>query len=395
MANWENFDPQLRLERIRVRNFRKIKELDVHISPHKKLICLVGANGGGKSALLSVMINALRELTYESGPDLVSKTAVPLSDRFARAFSTSEIGPDGHGYVFLMDWKSIGGSHQYRLLTHQPESPSQEFLLQLRQELDISSSHKWIVNEWKHRPAYSDPVAKSVFLFRPTERFETPYYEEYEKNLSLTPRLIAESCRDRRVYPIRAASALADVESLILEVKLDEKMGNKYAQLALNKITNTLKIFNISQEDFNIRPWPFRRVGIGPLYSLSLLSAGELDILVTVGNIIAQQVYLSRKFIPAEDNETMPSGWVFIDEVEAHLQPQWQRKILPIFLELFPTIHFMITTHSPFVLQSLVHDSSLVIRLPDGKVFEEDFSQWCLEDILEEVFYMPPCGKKQ
>lgn len=50
---------------------------------------------------------------------------------------------------------------------------------------------------------------------------------------------------------------------------------------------------------------------------------------------------------------------VFIDEVENHLHPQWQRKILPALLEvgkcLAPdvNIQFFITTHSPLVLASL------------------------------------------
>jgi hypothetical protein len=397
MATWEKIDPQLRLERIRVKNFRKIKKLDVKIPSHKKIICLVGPNGGSKSALLSLVINALRGLTYESVPELHYKSLLPTTDN--RTFSTSEIGNEGHGYVFLMDWKSTDGGHQYRLLTHKPESHHHEFVLQLCQEFDIPHTHpKWIIDEWKNNPpGNNDPIAKSVFLFRPSERFETPYYEEYEKNISLTPRLIADaSCIGKRFYPIRATAGLADVESLILEVLLDQKMGNrKYADLAINTIIKTLRVFKISEDGFNIQPWPFRRVGLGPLYALSLLSAGELDVLVTVGNIIAQQLYLSRKFDPDGDNKILPSGWVFIDEVDAHLHPQWQRKVLPILVELFPAINFMVTTHSPFVLQSLLREQSLVIRLPDGEVFEEDFSEWCLEDVLEVVFNASSCGSDE
>lgn len=50
---------------------------------------------------------------------------------------------------------------------------------------------------------------------------------------------------------------------------------------------------------------------------------------------------------------------VFIDEIESHLHPQWQRKILPALLEvgkcLAPdvNIQFFVTTHSPLVLASL------------------------------------------
>ena len=50
---------------------------------------------------------------------------------------------------------------------------------------------------------------------------------------------------------------------------------------------------------------------------------------------------------------------ILIDEVEAHLHPQWQRVILPALLELNQAldaeldIQFIVTTHSPLVLTSL------------------------------------------
>lgn len=50
---------------------------------------------------------------------------------------------------------------------------------------------------------------------------------------------------------------------------------------------------------------------------------------------------------------------IFFDEIESHLHPQWQRRILPALLEvgecLAPdvNIQFLITTHSPLVLASL------------------------------------------
>ncbi len=392
MASWEKFEPELRLTRIKIKNFRNINELDIEIPHHKKIICLVGPNGGSKSSLLSLIINALRGLTHESSADFQSKSFFSTTDKFHRAFSTSEIGKAGHGYVFLMDWQSKDGDYHYHLLTHKPESHQHEFIVQLRQEFAIPVTHKWILEEWKNSVnSKQDPVARSVFLFRPSDRFETPYYEEHEKNISFSSHFATEDWVGRRFYPIRATSGLAEVESLILEVILDQKMGNKYADLAIDKILHILKIFNISNEQFNIQPWPFRRVGLGSLYTLSLLSAGELDILVTAGNIIAQQIYLSRKFDLDGDNGILPAGWVFIDEVDAHLHPQWQKQLLPVFSELFPTINFMITTHSPFVLQSLPKDRSIVIRLPDGKVFEEDFASWCLNEILEIVFDIPSC----
>ena len=42
-----------------------------------------------------------------------------------------------------------------------------------------------------------------------------------------------------------------------------------------------------------------------------------------------------------------------LDEIESHLHPAWQRKILPAFQALFPKAQIFVATHSPFVIASL------------------------------------------
>lgn len=46
-------------------------------------------------------------------------------------------------------------------------------------------------------------------------------------------------------------------------------------------------------------------------------------------------------------------GVVLIDEIETHLHLELQRLILPMLTRIFPNIQFIVTTHSPFVLNSL------------------------------------------
>jgi predicted ATP-binding protein involved in virulence len=43
---------------------------------------------------------------------------------------------------------------------------------------------------------------------------------------------------------------------------------------------------------------------------------------------------------------------LFLDEIEVHLHPAWQRKILPAVQELFPNAQVFVSTHSPFVIAS-------------------------------------------
>ena len=83
---------------------------------------------------------------------------------------------------------------------------------------------------------------------------------------------------------------------------------------------------------------------------------------------------------------------LFLDEIEVHLHPAWQRKILPVVQGLFPNAQSFITTHSPFVVGSVdgawIHklekpngDSRLAAGYPMLSEDAKSYRYW-----LEEVF---------
>ncbi len=82
---------------------------------------------------------------------------------------------------------------------------------------------------------------------------------------------------------------------------------------------------------------------------------------------------------------------LFLDEIEVHMHPKWQRKILPAVQGLFPNAQIFISTHSPFVIGSV--DGAWIHKLvkpngdsvPDGEpVLSEDGNS--VHYILEEFF---------
>ncbi|MCK5522118.1 MAG: AAA family ATPase [Thiomargarita sp.] len=44
---------------------------------------------------------------------------------------------------------------------------------------------------------------------------------------------------------------------------------------------------------------------------------------------------------------------LFLDEIEIHLHPIWQRKILPVIQKLFPNAQIFVSSHSPFIVASV------------------------------------------
>lgn len=50
------------------------------------------------------------------------------------------------------------------------------------------------------------------------------------------------------------------------------------------------------------------------------------------------------------------TGILMIDELDLHLHPKWQRHVVNDLKTAFPNIQFVVTTHSPFIVQSLKSD---------------------------------------
>lgn len=82
---------------------------------------------------------------------------------------------------------------------------------------------------------------------------------------------------------------------------------------------------------------------------------------------------------------------LLLDEIEVHLHPAWQRKILPVVQKLFKNAQIFISTHSPFVVGSV--DGAWVHRfekkdgysvLAGDPILSEDANSY--EYILEEIF---------
>lgn len=77
-------------------------------------------------------------------------------------------------------------------------------------------------------------------------------------------------------------------------------------------------------------------------------------------------------------------GVVLIDEIETHLHLELQKKILPVLVGLFPNIQFIVTTHSPFVLNSL--ENAVIYDLESRTLVEKGLSDIPYSGIVEGYF---------
>jgi len=97
---------------------------------------------------------------------------------------------------------------------------------------------------------------------------------------------------------------------------------------------------------------------------VSQLSAGEKSLFALVSDIARRLAIANPK---SEDPLKEGGGIVIIDEIDLHLHPRWQRKIVRKLTETFPKLQFIITTHSPLILGSIRSEN--IRLLDDGQVY--------------------------
>ena len=94
---------------------------------------------------------------------------------------------------------------------------------------------------------------------------------------------------------------------------------------------------------------------------------------------------------PESQNPLHEGAIVLVDEIDLHLHPKWQRDIISYLTEAFPKVQFIVTTHSPLVIQSMEDINLYVLnRGDDGKVCIEkseqsNYSGWTVEEILRDT----------
>ena len=81
---------------------------------------------------------------------------------------------------------------------------------------------------------------------------------------------------------------------------------------------------------------------------------------------------------------------LLLDEIEVHLHPAWQRKVLPVVQKLFKNSQIFVSTHSPFVVNSIDDAWVYKLELENGKakvteVVESENSNSIIQ-VLREIF---------
>lgn len=370
----------MRIEKVRIQNFRGIEELGINLHPQFNL--LIGENGSGKTAILEALAVGIGAF-FSGMPGVQSRH---IRDADIRYFKTLE------------------GSYEYASTTKVEvvkASVDQQEISWYKQRNGISGSNLMgnqspirTLSEYIYRKS-KDPnriifIDLPVIAYYSTARLwkEGRVNKKEENEEQKFKRLPS------RYRGYKDALEIKSTFKIMLdwfEGKFLDKAANNEDSFQLECVKSVI-INNIPNAK-NIK-WVFDKDKIQTLYIVfkdkseipfHFLSDGYRNLLSIFADISYRCVTLNPHF--GVDANIRSNGVVLIDELDLHLHPAWQQDIVKNLKGTFPNIQFITTSHSPFIIQEMEDNEVMKLNLTDVRLLTKliGTNRLGLEDIAEDI----------
>ncbi len=119
------------------------------------------------------------------------------------------------------------------------------------------------------------------------------------------------------------------------------------------------------------------------------LSTGFVSIIKLFQEITA--AYGGWTGFASEQELSQVEGLVFIDEIESHIHPKWQYRIISLLKDFFPKTTFYIATHSPVIVSSTDEGEAYELLREGNQVRAHQLGnpkEWYLNDVFAQAFHI-------
>ncbi len=351
----------MKITKLELNNFRPFRQLEIDFS--NNLTMLVGINGAGKTSILDALAILLSRLIGR----------IRSTHGTGRFFAESDIHIGTSETANTIEININGRNISWRVTKTKRGRKRQKIsnLEQMRNIVETMQEQLERVEKASIPLAVYYGVNRAVLdiPLRIRTKHQFDQLTAYDHALTGTRndfRLFFEWFRNRedieneqRVYPVD-------------DVASDRGFFPEYRdpQLqAVREAIHTLTDFS----NLRVRRNPLRMEVRKQNQHLNVaqLSDGEKCLLALAGDL-ARRLAMAN---PALDKPLEGKGVVLIDEVDLHLHPEWQHRVIPKLLKTFPNCQFILTSHSPQVLSHVRCENI-----------------WCLVQEGDEVMAIRPDG---
>ncbi|MCQ2300718.1 MAG: AAA family ATPase [Bacteroidales bacterium] len=336
---------------LEIKNVRHLKDLYINFgSDAMRHLMLTGPNGVGKTSVLNALFDHLVALAEDSDLQFkdLEKSRAYWQERILQIDQTK----DPHGFQTAKNQ-----------LSHQ-----------------ISRINRF----WGAvRPTYTDESA-IPFLYN-EQKFVIAYYSDFRQSRFVAPTNpekpnLKFKIRDNKVneflkflVDLKVQQALARNEGNIVDAEDIEGWFTTFVCILRELFHDNELALKFDYHDYS-----FLIETLGRSFPFTALSAGYSAALDIVADLILK-MQATKRHVRVFDRP----GIVLIDEIEKHLHLSLQKEILPILTRIFPRIQFIVTTYSPFVLNSI--KNAVVYDLVSKQTIE-DLTDYSYSSLAEGYF---------
>ncbi len=344
----------MRLTKLHIENFKGFENLEVDFHPNFNIV--VGVNGTGKSTVLEAAKIAIGSLFLELDKyqDKISSPSI-TTDNVRLHHLELQYPTTIQGFAEIdselctskdscaIEWKRVLEKHGGRTTK-----------LQAKEISKISNNLQKIIRKNEDKPL-------PLIAYYSTDRFK-----KEKKDVGVT----AKGSRLRGYY--NAMDQLTNIK-FFLELFKTETLSElqhqeKSIQLQVVKkavedcIEDCAKIYyDVAYDKLLIEVKSVNE--LIPFFSLSDGVRTTLSLVME----IAFRCYLLNPYLGI-DAAKQTEGVVLIDEIDLHLHPTWQKKIVNDLRRAFPNLQFIVTTHAPLVIGSLKEGA--LFNISENKLYQ-------------------------
>ena len=361
----------MKIHQLEVRNFRSFEHKIFNLS--KQFTVFIGDNGTGKTAILNALATgvSLPVVLWKDDKLRLRTIDIDADDVRQVRYEKGQIPTLEPQYPLVVsckgvvDAKDISWTWELLMLDNKNRRPN----------VKISDNIQIISEQLLEKVREGEDVLLPLIAYYGTGRLWLQKKKEPVETIRPGSRLLGyEDCLEPasnqkvllRWFKTMEIATLQRRESLgVLDavkaaiVNCIEDCQNFKYDILEDELIATLK---------DGRTLPFR-----------MLSDGFRNMLGMVADIAYRAAVLNPQLGSEAAQET--PGIVLIDEIDLHLHPNWQRRIVEDLRATFPALQFVATTHSPFIVQSLREGE--LINL--GSQPPEEYHDKSIEDIAENV----------
>lgn len=337
----------------------------INLDLHKRLVVLTGVNGSGKTTILSILAKHSEWGEYRA-------LAIPWRDKITRAwgFASSIFKRNTDSNSLAIGYLEYSDNSTASMVVSRENSA--QYPIQIRDQKSLDS--------------FFIPSHRSVFRYQAITSIPTQgtidKLQAFQKVFS--------GNRERFFGGGGPSSSFLIKETLISWIIFGH--GNQ-GMVPDERLIEYYKGFENILRIVLPRELGFRKFVIENLEVVLKCTAGDFMIDAASGGIsviidMAWQIYMRSTFDKTQEIT------VLIDEIENHLHSTMQRRILNDFIQAFPNVHFIVSTHSPLIVAS-VRDSDVYLlrHNQEKKIISQrlDFINEArtASEILNEVLGVP------